>query len=84
MQLYSPLLSINSKDFVKTAVVDFDCNFNKTAVIKKMHEDGFGELNWARVLSRYRPQFFINGTKFISLFFANNHRLKQICIIYYE
>jgi DNA polymerase-1 len=52
MQLYSPLLSINSKDFVKTAIVDFDCNFNKTAVIKKMHEDGFGELNWEELRTR--------------------------------
>ena len=46
MQLYSPMLSINSKDFVKTAVSDFECGFNKTGVIKKMREDGFGELNW--------------------------------------
>ncbi len=52
MQLYSPLLSINSKDFVKTAVSDFECNFNKTAVIKKMHEDGFGELNWEELRTR--------------------------------
>ena len=52
MQLYSPMLSINSKDFVKTAVVDFECSFNKTAVIKKMREDGFGELNWEELRTR--------------------------------
>lgn len=52
MQLYSPMLSINSKDFVKTAVVDFECSFNKTAIIKKMREDGFGELNWEELRTR--------------------------------
>ncbi len=52
MQLYSPMLSINSKDFVKTAVSDFDCAFNKTGVIKKMREDGFGELNWEELRTR--------------------------------
>ena len=52
MQLYSPMLSINSKDFVKTAVVDFECSFNKTGIIKKMREDGFGELNWEELRTR--------------------------------
>jgi len=46
MQLYSPLLSPQSKDFVKNAVENFDCNFNKIEIIKKMRDDGFGELNW--------------------------------------
>jgi hypothetical protein len=46
MQLYAPMLSYQSKDFVKTAVEEFDCNFNKTQIIKKTREDGFGELNW--------------------------------------
>jgi DNA polymerase-1 len=46
MQLYSPLLSPQSKDFVKNAVENFDCNFNKIEIIKNMRDDGFGELNW--------------------------------------
>ena len=46
MQLYSPLLSNQSKDFVKNSVENFDCNFNKIEIIKKMRDDGFGELNW--------------------------------------
>jgi DNA polymerase-1 len=46
MQLYSPMLSPQSKDFVKTAVENFEFNFNKIEIIKKMRDDGFGELNW--------------------------------------
>ena len=46
MQLYSPLLSIQSKDFIKNAVENFECSFNKIEIIKKMRDDGFGELNW--------------------------------------
>ena len=46
MQLYSPMLSPQSKDFIRNAVENFDCNFNKIEIIKKMRDDGFGELNW--------------------------------------
>ena len=46
MQLYSPLLSPQSKDFIKNAVENFECNFNKIEILKKMRDDGFGELNW--------------------------------------
>ncbi len=51
MQLYSPMLSYQSKDFVRNAVEEFDCNFNKTEIIKKTREDGFGELNWDELKS---------------------------------
>ena len=46
MQLYSPLLSIQSKIFVKESIENFQCTFNKTKIISLMREDGFGELNW--------------------------------------
>ena len=46
MQLYSPMLSVQSKDFVQNAVENFECNFNKIEIMKKMRDDGFGELNW--------------------------------------
>jgi DNA polymerase-1 len=46
MQLYSPMLSPQSKDFVRNAVENFECNFNKLEIMKKMRDDGFGELNW--------------------------------------
>lgn len=47
MQLYSPLMSLQSKDKVSTAIEDFECTYNKTTVIKYMREDGFGEIDWA-------------------------------------
>ena len=46
MQLYSPLMSVQSKNMVKHAVENFECTFNKTTIIKFMREDGFGEINW--------------------------------------
>ena len=46
MQLYSPMLSVQSKDFIRNAVENFNCSFNKIEIIKKMRDDGFGELNW--------------------------------------
>ena len=46
MQLYAPQMSIQSKIVVKDSVENFDFNFNKTAILGMMIEDGFGELNW--------------------------------------
>jgi len=46
MQLYSPQLSVQSKDHVKYAVENFECDFNKTEIIGMMKDDGIGELNW--------------------------------------
>jgi len=46
MQLYSPMLSVQSKDFVQNAVENFECVFNKIEIMKNMRDDGFGELNW--------------------------------------
>jgi len=46
MQLYSPMLSVQSKDFIRHTVENFDCSFNKIEILKKMRDDGFGELNW--------------------------------------
>tara|TARA_B100000886_G_scaffold302763_1_gene232999 strand:+ start:1761 stop:2732 length:972 start_codon:yes stop_codon:yes gene_type:complete len=47
MQLYAPLMSVQSKKKAASAIEDFECTYNKTAVISFMREDGFGELNWA-------------------------------------
>lgn len=52
MQLYSPQLSIQSKDFVKNAIENFECNFNNIEIIRKMRQDGFGELNWEDLKTR--------------------------------
>ena len=46
MQLSSPQMSIQAKDFVRNAIENFDCNFNQTEVLGMMRNDGFGELNW--------------------------------------
>jgi len=46
MQLYSPLISIQGKQTIDYALENFECDFNKTELLKLMMEDGFGELNW--------------------------------------
>ena len=46
MQLYSPQMSIQSKQKVDYAITEFEYSFNKTAILGMMIEDGFGELNW--------------------------------------
>jgi len=46
MQLYSPLISIQGKQTIDYALDNFECNFNKTELLKLMMKDGFGELNW--------------------------------------
>jgi|TARA_R110002124_G_scaffold269243_4_gene437101 5'-3' exonuclease len=46
MQLYSPQMSVQSKQKVDYAITEFECSFNKTSIIGMMMEDGFGELNW--------------------------------------
>jgi DNA polymerase-1 len=46
MQLYSPLISVQGKQTIDYALQNFECDFNKTELIKLMMEDGFGELNW--------------------------------------
>jgi DNA polymerase-1 len=46
MQLYSPLISIQGKQTISHALENFECNFNKTELLKLMMKDGFGELNW--------------------------------------
>mgnify|MGYP003627535575 CR=1 FL=1 len=46
MQLYAPQMSVQSKILVKDSIENFDFNFNKTAILKMMIDDGFGELNW--------------------------------------
>tara|TARA_Y100000034_G_scaffold119941_1_gene162241 strand:- start:618 stop:1610 length:993 start_codon:yes stop_codon:yes gene_type:complete len=51
MQLAAPQMSIQSKDFVRNAVENFACDFNKTAVLGMMRKDGFGELNWEELKS---------------------------------
>lgn len=46
MQLYSPLISVQGKQTIDYALENFECDFQKTELLKLMVEDGFGELNW--------------------------------------
>ena len=46
MQLYSPSISIQSKQQIRHTLENADMGFNKTGVTKIMHQMGFGELNW--------------------------------------
>jgi 5'-3' exonuclease len=46
MQLYSPLISVQGKQTIDYALENFECDFNKTELLRLMMEDGFGELNW--------------------------------------
>ena len=46
MQLYSPQLSVQGKDHVRYSIENFECEFNKTEILRMMRQDGFGELNW--------------------------------------
>tara|TARA_Y100000034_G_scaffold122819_1_gene168758 strand:- start:7370 stop:8350 length:981 start_codon:yes stop_codon:yes gene_type:complete len=46
MQLYSPLISVQGKQKIKSIVENFKCEFNKTEVICMMNEDGFGVYDW--------------------------------------
>jgi DNA polymerase-1 len=46
MQLYSPAISVQTKNKIQYALDNFEATFNKTEVIKRMKEDGFGD--WRR------------------------------------
>jgi DNA polymerase-1 len=46
MQLYCPLISVQGKQTIDYALDNFECDFNKTELLRLMMEDGFGELNW--------------------------------------
>ena len=46
MQLHSPQLSVQGKDRVRYSIENFECEFNKTEILRMMRQDGFGELNW--------------------------------------
>ena len=46
MQLCSPQLSVQGKDHVRYSIENFECEFNKTEILRMMRQDGFGELNW--------------------------------------
>lgn len=52
MQLYAPQMSVQAKQFTQEAVENFECDFNRTELIRMMRNDGFGELNWEDLKSQ--------------------------------
>lgn len=51
MQLYSPAISIQTKNKIQYALDNFEAQFNKTEVMKMMKEDGFGEWNTSDIFA---------------------------------
>ena len=47
MQLYTPMLSPQSKEMVRYAIEEAPQEFNKTEVLKMMTNDGFGDFDWS-------------------------------------
>lgn len=54
MQLYSPAISFQTKSKLKYALENFEAEFNKTEVIKRMSEDGFGEWNTSDLFATFK------------------------------
>ena len=54
MQLYSPAISVQSKEKIKYTLENADMGFNKTGITKIMYEIGFGELNWSDLSATMR------------------------------
>jgi len=49
MQLYTPILDINSKKIIHETIQKAKTEFNKTETIKMMVQDGFGEINFTEL-----------------------------------
>ena len=47
MQLYTPMMSAQSKEIVRYAVEEAPYEFNKTEILKMMANDGFGVFDWS-------------------------------------
>ena len=54
MQLYSPNISIQGKQKVRTSVEEMKNTFNKTKVVKMMIEDGFGTYDWTDLFQTFK------------------------------
>ena len=51
MQLYSPMMDIDSKKIVRQTVKGASMDFNKTQIKKMMIEDGMGDYSWFDLFS---------------------------------
>ena len=61
MQLYAPMLTIDSKRLISDTLQDPDMSFNKTELIKMMMKDGFGEINFIDLFRHMNKISLDNG-----------------------
>jgi 5'-3' exonuclease len=54
MQLYSPAMSLQVKNKIQYALDNFDPMLNKTEIIKRMREDGFGEMDMSSLFAVFK------------------------------
>ena len=54
MQLYSPAMSLQVKNKIQYALDNFDPMLNKTEIIKRMREDGFGEMDMSGLFAVFK------------------------------
>lgn len=54
MQLYSPSMSLDAKNRIKYALENFEPEFNKTEIIKRMQEDGFGSWDTSDLFATFK------------------------------
>jgi 5'-3' exonuclease len=62
MQLYSPSISIQSKEKIKYVVRNSEAFFNKTATSGMMLEDGIGNTSWSELFILFR-RFVLDSKK---------------------
>tara|TARA_B100000287_G_scaffold180327_1_gene170363 strand:- start:690 stop:1664 length:975 start_codon:yes stop_codon:yes gene_type:complete len=53
MQLYAPMLTIESKKTIHETLESPDFAFNKTELLKMMIQDGFGEINFTEIFQHF-------------------------------
>jgi len=54
MQLYSPSLSIQTKQSVDWTIKEFEYKFNKTETNIMMFQDGINEINWSDMFQEFK------------------------------
>ena len=53
MQLYSPSLSVQTKQSIEWILDNFEHTFNKTHTQIMMQEDGINEINWSTMFENF-------------------------------
>ena len=54
MQLYSPSLSIQTKQSIDWTIKEFEYKFNKTETNIMMYQDGINEINWSDMFREFK------------------------------